>query len=87
MNEGYHVFKDLCTNPDYDEEFECVCEPDAYAVAVKKEISGDAVVVGHILDQYFQYFLHIYKTRWHVTYIRMHPAAIYGFLKLLRWPS
>ena len=33
-----------------------VCERgnicDSYAVAVKKEISGDAVVVGHALDQY-----------------------------------
>ena len=23
---GYRVFKDLCTDPDYDKELECVCE-------------------------------------------------------------
>ena len=45
MIQGYHVFEDLCTDPDYDEELKCVCEPgnlsNPYAVAVKKEISGD----------------------------------------------
>ena len=64
MIQGYHVFKDLCTDPDCDEELECVCEPfnlsDLYVVAVKKEISGDAVVVGHVLDQCLQYVL-LYK--------------------------
>ena len=79
------MFKDLCTNPDNDKEFECVCEPNAYAVAVKKEVSGDTVVVGHVLDQYFQYFLHLYDEV--ACHIRMHPAAIHRFLKLLRWPS
>ena len=46
----------VVTNPDYDDELECVCEcgnlSDLYTVAVKREISGDAVVVGHALDQY-----------------------------------
>ena len=63
MIRGYHVFKDICTDPDYDEELECVCEPgnlsDPYVVAVKKEISGDAVVVGHVLDKYLQYALYL----------------------------
>ena len=63
MIRGYHVFKDLCTNPDYDEELECVCEPGnlsiTYMVAVKKEISGDAVIVGHVLDQYLQYVVYL----------------------------
>ena len=63
MIRGYHVFKDLCTDSDYDEELECVCEPgnlsDPYVVAVKKEISGDAVVVGHVLDKYLQYALYL----------------------------
>ena len=40
MIQGYHVFKDLCTDSDYDEEHECVCKPgnlsDLYVVAVKK---------------------------------------------------
>ena len=52
MIRGYHVYKDIWTDPDYDEELECVREPgnssDPLAVAVKKEISGDAVVVGHV---------------------------------------
>ena len=35
------MLKDLCTDPDYDEELECVCEPGnlndpGYAVAVKR---------------------------------------------------
>ena len=35
------MFKDLCTDPDYDEELECVCDlvhnlSDPYAVAVKQ---------------------------------------------------
>ena len=53
----------IYTDPDYDEELECVCEPgnlsDPYMVAVKKEISGDAVIVGCVLDQYLQYFLYL----------------------------
>ena len=58
------MFKDLCTDPDYDEELECACEPgnlsNTYAVAVKKD--GDAAVVGQIN------MLYIYKMRWRVTY-------------------
>ena len=32
--QGYHVFKDLCTDPDYDEELECVCEPGNLSLAL-----------------------------------------------------
>ena len=57
------MFKDVCTNPNYDEELECVCEPgnlsDPYMVAVKREISGDAVIIGCVLDQYLQYILYL----------------------------
>ena len=53
----------MYTDPDYDKELECVCKPgnlsDPYMVAVKKEISGDAVIVGCVLDQYLQYFLYL----------------------------
>ena len=56
MIRGYHVYKDIWTDPDYDEELECVREPgnssDPYAVAVKREISGDSVM---FLDRYLQY--------------------------------
>ena len=32
---------------------------DPYIGAMKKEISGDAVIVGHVLDQYLQYVLYL----------------------------
>ena len=35
-------------------------------LAVKK-ISRDAVLIGHVLDQYLRY-VYIYKTRWRVAY-------------------
>ena len=48
-----------------------MCEPgnltDPYMVAVKKEISGNAVIVRCVLDNISNIFC-IYKTRWHVTY-------------------
>ena len=41
MIRGYHVYKDIWTDPDYDEELECVREPgnssDPLAVAVKRD--------------------------------------------------
>ena len=42
----------------------CLCEPSnlsdpGYAVAVKKEISGDAVIVEHVPDQYLPYVLYL----------------------------
>ena len=49
----------VATDPNYDKELKCVCEPgnlsDPYVVVVKKEIFGDAVIVGHVLDQYVLY--------------------------------
>ena len=57
---GYHVFKDLHIYWSRLWRRTWVCEPgnlsDPYMVAVKKEISGDAVIVGCVLDQYLQYF-------------------------------
>ena len=32
---------------------------DPYVVTVKKEIYGDAVIVGRVLDQYLQYVLYL----------------------------
>ena len=87
MIQGYRVFKDLRTDPDYNEKLECVCEPgnlsDPYVMAVKN-ISGDTVVVGHVLDQYLQYLCSIFIRQGGMSH--MHPAAIRGFLKLLCWP-
>ena len=38
MIRAYHVLKDLCTDPNYDEELECVCNlSNPHVVAVKKE--------------------------------------------------
>ena len=77
--QGYHVFKDPCTDPDYDEELECVCEPYFKCGGCENEISGDTVIVGRVLDQYLQYVLYLFIRRSGVSH--MHPADICGFFE------
>ena len=52
MIQGYHVYKDIWSDPDDEAVLECKCKPgnssDPYAVAVLKEITGADTVVGHV---------------------------------------
>ena len=64
MIQGYHVFKDLATYVSIQimmKNLHALVNlvhnlSDPYVVAVKKGISGDALV-GRVLDQYLQYVL------------------------------
>ena len=65
---GYHEYKTAWVNPTVGEVLSCEREAgnshNMYAVAFKKVIDGNYVVVGHVPRTYFTYLLCVYPKRW-----------------------
>ena len=67
MIQGYHVYKDIWSDPDDEAVLECKCKPgnssDPYALAVLKRLLEPTQLLDMFQEQYLQYAL-FFKAKW-----------------------